>query len=316
MVDERVTAPVFVIGPTASGKSALALQLAQHFDAEIISMDSAQIYRGMDIGTAKPEASERAACPHHLLDICDPAESYSAARFAADASRLCREVIARGRLPLLVGGTFLYMRAMLQGLHEMPAADPQLRRQLEAEAAHCGWPALHQRLVALDPQAADAIHPNDAQRIQRALELALTGQARSDYWSQAREPVWFGPVLKMAVVPQDRDQLRADIAGRFQRMMKQGFLQEVRALHGRGDLHAGLPSMRSVGYRQLWQYLDGEIDLDQAQERGIIATRQYAKRQMTWLRREQDLMRLPQTQPARLDQALKQVQEFLASAAT
>lgn len=305
---------IFVIGPTASGKSSLAMSIAERWPVEIISMDSAQIYRGMDVGTAKPEPAQRAAVPHHLLDIRDPAQAYSAAEFAADARMLIEQIWRRERLPLIVGGTFLYMRALLQGLHDMPAADPALRVQIEQDAARDGWPALHEQLKLLDPEAAAMIHPNDAQRIQRALEIVrLSGQARSATWRQVREPAWAGPVLKLAIVPEDRQHLRAQIAARFQEMMAQGFLQEVRELHARADLRVTLPSMRSVGYRQLWQHLDGEMDLDAAVERGIIATRQYAKRQLTWLRREQGLELLPQRVADRPEAAARILQAFLRS---
>lgn len=304
---------ICLMGPTASGKSSLALSLTQHWPIEIISMDSAQVYRGMDIGTAKPDAQEQAVCPHHLLDIRDPAQAYSAAEFARDAARIAQQVQARGHLPVIVGGTFLYLRALLQGLHDMPPANASLRQQLEQRAARQGWPALHAELAQADPQAAGKIHPNDAQRIQRALELTLgTDKSRSDYWQQPRQPLWSGPVLKLALLPADREKLRSDIALRFEQMMAQGFEAEVRSLYQRGDLHPEMPSMRSVGYRQLWQHLSGELTRPQAVERGIIATRQYAKRQMTWLRRESALRVLQGDAQARQQQAVGHIRAFLA----
>ncbi|ORE88869.1 tRNA delta(2)-isopentenylpyrophosphate transferase [Oceanococcus atlanticus] len=308
---------VFILGPTASGKSSLALDLAAHWPVEIITMDSAQIYRGMDIGTAKPDMQQQAMCPHHLLDIRDPAERYSAAEFAADAARLIDEIAGRGALPVVVGGTFLYMRALLEGLHDMPAADHQLREDIESEAAKHGWPALHRELVERDPQAAALIHPNDAQRIQRALELARgSGANRSALWQAPRQPVWAGRALKLALVPATRDSLREEIAVRFKQMMAQGFLEEVRLLRARNDLDLSLPSMRSVGYRQLWQHLDGELALEDAVNRGIIATRQYAKRQITWLRRERRLVVLPHLPDLRAAAARRAVEAFLAQRAT
>ncbi len=303
---------VFIVGPTASGKSSLAEALAQRFPLELISMDSAQVYRGMDIGTAKPDARSRERVPHHLIDILDPAERYSAARFAQDARELIREIQGRGHVPALVGGTFLYMRALLEGLHDMPPADARLRREIEARAERSGWPALHAELAGLDPEAAGQIHPNDAQRIQRALEvLRLSGAGRSTAWRGERSQPWSGPVLKLAILPSQRQALREMIAQRFEQMMAQGFLDEVRALYARPDLDPQLPSIRSVGYRQLWDYLDRRCELDDAVERGIIATRQYAKRQMTWLRREPDLALLPQTAGERLEAASRLLEGFL-----
>lgn len=308
---------VFILGPTASGKSSLALALAARWPIEIITMDSAQIYRGMDVGTAKPDAQQQAICPHHLLDIRDPAERYSAAEFAADAAGLIDDISARGAVPVVVGGTFLYMRALLEGLHDMPPADHQVREDIEIAAAKHGWPALHRELAERDPQAAELIHPNDAQRIQRALELARgSGANRSALWQAPRHPIWAGRSLKLALVPSERAALREDIAVRFKQMMDQGFLEEVRLLRATGDLNLSLPSMRSVGYRQLWQHLDGELALDDAVNRGIIATRQYAKRQLTWLRRERRLVVLPYSPEPRVAAALRVVEAFLAQPAT
>ena len=308
---------ICVIGPTASGKSALAEALAERHQGELISMDSAQVYRGMDVGTAKPSRQVRERIPHHLLDLLDPAQSYSAASFAADARRVVGEIRQRGHLPIVVGGTFLYLRALLQGLHEMPAADAALRQEIERLAAKRGWPALHQELQERDPEAARRIHPTDAQRIQRALEVAhLSGRNRTQCWEGQRTPPWQGPVLKLAIVPQDRALLRQQIAVRFEQMMNQGFLDEVRSLYARPDLNPDLPAIRSVGYRQLWAYLARECELGDAVQRGIIATRQYAKRQMTWLRRETGLQLLSEEPRTRLQQAEKQLEHFLAAHCT
>lgn len=269
-------------GPTASGKSAIALALARHVELEIISVDSAQVYRGMDIGTAKPSPAERAKVPHHLIDILDPAQRYSAARFASDATRLIVEINQRGRAALLVGGTMLYLRALLQGLDTLPEADPQVRAAIDERAAAKGWPALHAELARVDPATAARLAPHDAQRIQRALEVwRVTGQALSRL--QGQRPQAGLPVPLIALEPAERGWLHARIAERFEQMLQHGLLDEVRTLRARGDLHAATPSMRCVGYRQAWQALDSGR-LDELRERGIAATRQLAKRQLTWLR--------------------------------
>jgi tRNA dimethylallyltransferase len=280
-----VPATVALAGPTASGKSAAALVLAERLDAEIVSVDSALVYREMDIGTAKPTGEERARVPHHLIDIRDPAQAYSAAEFAADARRLLREIRARGKRVVLAGGTMLYFKALFEGLDAMPPAAPQVRAALEAEAARSGWPALHAQLAAVDPEAAARLAPNDAQRIQRALEVfRLTGQPLSRlHGAAAREPLP-QPDLFLSLEPGDRGWLHARIAQRFDAMLAAGFLDEVRRLRARGDLQPGLPSMRCVGYRQAWEALDGDWPLEELRERGIAATRQLAKRQLTWLR--------------------------------
>ena len=274
---------VLLLGPTASGKSALAMQLAAEIPLEIVSVDSAQVYRGMDIGTAKPSTAERAAVPHHLIDIRDPAEPYSAADFVRDATVAIREIRERGKLPLLVGGTMLYAKALREGLSELPSADPQVRARIEAEARELGWPALHARLAQVDPAAAKRLKRNDSQRIQRALEVYETAGAPMS------ELVGIGtaPALKLstvALLPADRTLLRDRIAQRFDAMLDAGLLEEVRTLHARGDLHPNLPSMRSVGYRQGWRFVEGLCTFNQFREDGITATRQLAKRQMTWLR--------------------------------
>ena len=273
-------------GPTASGKTGLALALAEQLPLEIISVDSALVFRGMDIGTAKPTAEERAAVPHHLIDILDPAEAYSAARFAADARRLIGEINARGRLALLVGGTMLYYKALIDGLDALPEADVAVRAQLDARAAAVGWPALHAELARVDPETAARLAPHDAQRIQRALEVwQLTGRPLSALHGQRAVPGL--PLRLVALEPDSRAWLHERIAQRFDTMLAAGFVDEVRALRARGDLHPDLPSMRCVGYRQAWEALDAGLDagsLVALRERGIAATRQLAKRQLTWLR--------------------------------
>lgn len=286
-VDKRPLA-VFLMGPTASGKTDLALALAQRGGFSIISVDSAMVYRGMDIGTAKPDRSLRESVPHRLIDICDPINSYSAAQFRADALREMADITAAGRIPLLVGGTLLYFRALHGGLAPMPAANPALRARLEAEAARSGWAALHQRLAVVDPDAAGRIHPNDPQRIQRALEVyELTGRPISRL---QREGEGAGALpyrtLKLVLAPSERRVLHERIERRFLRMLDQGFEREVRDLWARGDLTPDLPSMRSVGYRQMLKYLLGEYNYEEMKWRGVFATRQLAKRQMTWLRGE------------------------------
>jgi len=281
---------VAISGPTAAGKSGFALALCERLAgrAEIVSVDSAQIYRGMDIGSAKPDAATRARVPHHLLDILDPAEAYSAARFADDAERAIAAIRARGRVPLLVGGTLLYFRALLTGLSDLPSADPALRRLLEAERAERGPEAQHARLAAVDPVTAARLHPNDAQRVQRALEIfELSGRPASEWHAESKaEPRLAGTVLRYAVMPPPKIEFDARIALRFAQMIDAGLVDEVARLRARGDLHADLPSMRAVGYRQVWQHLDGRHSLAEAVKLGVYATRQYAKRQMTWLRGE------------------------------
>ncbi len=296
------------MGPTASGKSGLALELAEKLAVEIISVDSAQVYRGMDIGSAKPPPEIRARVKHHLIDILDPAEAYSAARFRDDALRLIAEIRARGNMPLLAGGTMLYFRALQQGLSELPSADAALRARITAEAVRSGWPALHKKLARLDPASAARLHPNDSQRIQRALEIVeLTGQAVGRAQERAATGGLSGRVIKLGLNPPERSLLHEQIAKRFRQMMEQGFLQEVARLRARGDLHLDLPSMRAVGYRQLWGHLDGRCDLAAAVEQGIAATRQLAKRQLTWLRAEPQLCWLDPAQPGLLAQALEHI---------
>ncbi len=275
-----------LLGPTASGKTAAALAFAQRRPVEIISVDSALVYRGMDIGTAKPTAEERALAPHHLIDIIDPTESYSAAQFRNDALKLVAEIEARGRIPLLVGGTMLYYMALTRGLNDLPEANPEMRAALDEEAARDGWPALHARLAAIDPETAARLAPNDSQRIQRALEVfMLSGRALSAILkdpkkSQESEPEF----VPIALEPSDRSVLHKRIEKRFDDMLKAGLIEEVEALRARGDLTPAMPSMRCVGYRQVWEYLDRTIDYATMRDKGVFATRQLCKRQLTWLR--------------------------------
>ncbi len=277
------------MGPTASGKTAVAVELVRQLSLEIISVDSALIYRGMTIGTAKPDAGILRVAPHRLIDIRDPAETYSAAEFCEDALREMEDICRQGHTPLLVGGTMLYFRALEQGLSELPAADADVREQLEAEARDKGWAAMHQRLAGIDPASAARIHPNDPQRIQRALEVyELTGVPLSELCAAGRKAPPEYRFLKIVLAPQDRALLHTRIRQRFDLMLERGFLDEVRALHERADLNPGLPSMRAVGYRQAWDYLEEKLSADEWVERAVIATRQYAKRQMTWLRSEPD----------------------------
>ena len=282
---------VAIMGPTASGKTAAALAIAQQLPCEIISVDSALIYRSMNIGTAKPSAAEQAAVPHHLIDIRDPSEAYSVMQFREDALRLIGDIHTRGKLPLLVGGTMLYFKGLRDGLDELPQADLALRAQLDMEALRHGTPALHARLKELDPVTAERLKPNDSQRIQRALEIiALTGKPMSELIARVQPVPLPFDLVSFALEPSDRAVLHERIAHRFDQMLdsQPGLLDEVRALKARSDLHPGLPSMRCVGYRQAWEYLDGEITKAELREKGIAATRQLAKRQLTWLRSMKD----------------------------
>ncbi len=308
-------------GPTASGKTAATLAIAARWPVEVISVDSALVYRGMDIGTAKPTAAERAAVPHHLIDIRDPAQAYSAADFARDAARLIGEIAARGRTAVLAGGTMLYFKALLHGLDDLPAADPAVRAALDARARAEGWPALHAELQRVDPATAARLFPNDAQRIQRALEVfQVSGRPLSGFHSGgARKPE--GPLDEAHLIslePRDRAWLHARIAERFEAMLAAGLLDEVRALRARGDLHADLPSMRCVGYRQAWATLDAHPAPDAAalaelRERGVFATRQLAKRQLTWLRAMPGRVVVPADAPDALEQVLAKAQAWLGA---
>lgn len=291
---------IFLMGPTAAGKTDLAIELTKVLPCELISVDSALIYRGMDIGTAKPSQDVLAQYPHALIDILDPAQSYSAADFRRDALQAMGEISARGNIPLLVGGTMLYFKALLEGLADMPAADAEVRAELEERAARLGWKALHDELAGVDPVSAARIHPNDPQRLIRALEVyRVSGSSMTEHRArqsaQSTEAGASGDVqlpytvAQLAIAPTDRQVLHERIALRFGQMLEQGFIDEVIALRARSDLHAGLPSIRAVGYRQVWDHLDGKLTSAEMQERGIIATRQLAKRQFTWLRGWADL---------------------------
>lgn len=286
--NQRPTA-IALMGPTASGKTDLAVELVRELPLEIISVDSVMVYRDMDIGSAKPGPEILAEAPHRLIDILDPAEPYSAARFREDALREMAEITAAGRIPLLVGGTMLYFRTLMHGLSRLPSADPGIRAKLEQQAGELGWEYLHARLAEVDPQAAERIHPNDPQRIQRALEVyELTGTPLTQLQQQSGEPIPYR-FLKLALIPSDRNVLHERIARRFSLMLNQGLIEEVEKLYARGDLHADMPSIRAVGYRQIWHYLQGRINYTEMKEKGVIATRQLAKRQLTWLRSEADI---------------------------
>lgn len=298
-------------GPTACGKTELAVALAQELPVEVISMDSALVYRGMDIGTAKPSVRVRERVPHHLIDIADPSEAYSAGRFASDARAAAEAIAARGRIPLLVGGTLLYLRALRGGLADLPEADPELRRQIDAQAEALGWPALHARLADLDPDAAAKIAPTDRQRIQRALEVyEITGEVISVHQRRGPRADESLRVATLAIVAEDRSALAERIERRFEAMVDAGFVAEVEALMARGDLNPDVPAMRAVGYRQLWGYLSGDYDWAEARRRAVAATRQLAKRQMTWIRSEQNFRVLPWSK----DQQVGTVLEWALSA--
>lgn len=289
MIMNALPPAIFLMGPTASGKTALSIELAKKFNAEIISVDSALVFKGMDIGTAKPDLAERAGITHHLMDILDPAESYSTGQFRNQALALMADITTRGKVPLLVGGTMLYFNALYHGLAELPAADMALRKQLDEEAQRIGKQAMHEQLQEIDPVAAARIHPNDPQRVQRALEVyKLTGKSMTQHHADANAmPIPYRQI-KLVIAPKDRAVLHAKIALRFQQMLAKGFIDEVKLLYQRGDLNTNLPAIRAVGYRQVWEYLEGNINYVEMQEQGISATRQLAKRQFTWLRKETD----------------------------
>ena len=304
---------IFLMGPTATGKTALACALADRFPVELVSVDSALVYCGLDIGAAKPDADTLRNHPHALIDIRDPAEPYSAAQFRDDALAAMQAITARGHVPLLVGGTGLYFRALEHGLSEMPSADAEVRARLRTEAGHSGWAALHARLAQHDPEAAGRIRPNDAQRIQRALEvIALTGETPTALHAAARNSQRFPyRVLKLALIPANRDALRERIAARFDAMLAAGFLEEVKRLRARGDLHADLPALRAVGYRQAWDYLGGAGAKNEFRQRAVDATRQLAKRQATWLRGELDARVFDPEAPGCSESAASAVALFL-----
>ena len=307
MSDTAATTCVCITGPTACGKTDLALALAEHVPLEVISMDSALVYRGLDIGTAKPSAATRSTMPHHLVDILDPTESYSAGRFAEDAARAIGEIRARGRLPLIVGGTLLYLRALRDGLSALPRADQAVRAELDREAAEHGWEALHERLRKVDAAAAARIAPSDRQRIQRALEVyVLTGRPITELQRTERS-AHGGRVVALALVPESRAQLSSRIEQRFDAMVALGFVAEVERLRARGDLRPDLPAMRAVGYRQLWAHLDGHYGWEEARSKAIIATRQYAKRQLTWLRSDPNCEVWPALAPDLLARSIERL---------
>ncbi|NOY67632.1 MAG: tRNA (adenosine(37)-N6)-dimethylallyltransferase MiaA [Gammaproteobacteria bacterium] len=276
---------IFLMGPTASGKTDLAVRLVQEFPCEIISVDSALIYKGMDIGTAKPDADLLKIAPHRLIDIIDPAESYSVASFCKDASRAMSEISQQGKVPLLVGGTMMYYRALFEGLSSLPSADESVRSRIESEAAEKGWPALHARLAEIDPESANRIHQNDPQRLQRALEVyEITGKTLTEHFKEQKQAKLPYNVVQLAISPKERSTLHQRIEKRFHQMIEQGFITEVEELQARGDMHLDLPSMRCVGYRQALKYLLGDYTYEVMVDKSIIATRQLAKRQLTWLR--------------------------------
>ncbi|NID15227.1 tRNA (adenosine(37)-N6)-dimethylallyltransferase MiaA [Luteibacter yeojuensis] len=310
-IDRRPLA-IFLMGPTASGKTALACALADRFPLGLVSVDSALVYRGLDIGSAKPDAATLARYPHALVDIRDPAQPYSAAEFREDAVAAMERISAEGRVPLLVGGTGLYFRALQRGLSDLPDADPALRARLATEASVIGWEALHARMTALDPAAGERIRPGDTQRIQRALEvMELTGRPLSELQQGGSAVRFPWRVLKLALLPGDRRVLHERIERRFDAMLAAGFLDEVRALRARGDLHADLPAIRAVGYRQAWDYLECEGDATEFRNRGIYATRQLAKRQVTWLRSEMDARTFDPDRGDPLPEAERAVEQFV-----
>ena len=300
---------ICLMGPTASGKTDIAVYLAQHLPVEIISVDSVLIYKDMNIGSAKPDADTLAIAPHRLINFLDPAQAYSVAEFRRDALNAMAEITAQGKIPLLVGGTMLYFRALLNGLSELPAADEGIRRQLEAQAADIGWPAMHDKLKQLDPVAAARIHPNDPQRIQRALEVCeISGEPLSVLQKKnAVKNKLAYKVTRLIISPEERAILHQRIERRFHQMLAAGFIDEVKTLYNRGDLNIDMPSIRAVGYRQVWEYLDGQRDYDSMVERGIVVTRQLAKRQLTWLRSEKDALWLDSGEMASRPQDIKQL---------
>ncbi len=299
---------IFLMGPTASGKTALAVELAKHLQAEIISVDSALVYRGMDIGTAKPTLEERQGIVHHLIDILDPSEAYSTGSFRTAALQLINDITQRNKVPVLVGGTMLYFNALLHGLAELPEANPEIRQKLDDELATHGKEAMHARLHAIDPESAQRIHPNDPQRVQRALEVyEISGQPISWFFQQAQQKQMPYQPIKLIIAPDDRKQLHEKIAQRFHLMIEQGLVDEVTGLYQRGDLTDKMPAIRAVGYRQVWDYLNAVYDFDTMVEKGIVATRQLAKRQFTWLRREHDALHFSSSQEGLFDKVMQEL---------
>ncbi|CAH8209025.1 tRNA dimethylallyltransferase [Vibrio aestuarianus] len=310
MMNQTLPLALFLMGPTASGKTEVAIRLRQKYPVEIISVDSALIYKSMNIGTAKPDERELALAPHRLIDILDPSEAYSAADFRRDALQAMHDITAQGKIPLLVGGTMLYYKALLEGLSPLPAANPEIRQQIEQEAAAHGWSFLHDQLKEIDPVSADRIHPNDPQRLSRALEVyRISGKTLTELTQTKGESLPFR-VKQFAIAPKERAELHRRIELRFEKMIEAGFEDEMRALYARKDLHPDLPSIRCVGYRQMWDYLDGNCTLDEAVFRGICATRQLAKRQITWLRSWDDLTWLDSEN---IDHAVETLSNAIAS---
>ena len=309
---KRLPPAIFLMGPTASGKTALAVQLAHKFDCEIISVDSAQVFRQMNIGTAKPTNSERAGIKHHLIDILDPIETFSTGEFKAQAELLMQEITEKGKIPLLTGGTMLYFNALFHGLAELPTANIEIRKKLEQQAAENGWDYLHQQLASVDPEAAARIHPNDPQRIQRALEVYhISGKSISQWHAQAQISKLPYQIIKLVIAPENRAELHQKIALRFKQMLDAGLVDEVKQLHLRGDLCSQMPSVRSVGYRQVWQFLNNEYDYPTMVDKSVIATRQLAKRQFTWLRKQQDALWFISEQEKLWDVVIRAVSEQL-----
>ena len=299
---------VFLMGPTASGKTDLAMKLYDSLPCEIVSVDSAMIYKGMDIGTAKPDAETLQRYPHRLIDICDPTESYSAAEFRRDALAEIKEIRDAGKIPILTGGTMLYFHALRNGLAQLPEADPVVRQRLLDEAEQMGWPHLHARLAEVDPESAERLNPNDSQRLQRALEVyEISGRTMTELWAEQEKQKPDFPIISMAVMPDDRAELHQRIEKRFDIMLEQGFIDEVRQLWERGDLNLQMPSVRCVGYRQVWEYFSGTWDYETMRFNGIVATRQLAKRQVTWLRSWENLTWMDTHDPKLLSNALKLV---------
>jgi tRNA dimethylallyltransferase len=304
---------ILLMGPTASGKTAVAAAIAEKLRCEVVSVDSAQIYRGMDIGTAKPDAELLVRVPHHLIDIIEPDESYSAARFRDDALTAMREITERGNIPLLVGGTMLYFRALTEGLNDLPAADPTIRLVIDSMARESGWPSLHRELARVDPETAARLDPNDAQRIQRALEVYyLTERPMSEFMKKPKYVYFPYSAVKLALVPSDRERLHERIARRFDDMLKLGLIGELSRLRAQYALEPDMPSMRCVGYRQVWRYLDGEYGLATLREKAIAATRQLAKRQLTWLRSMNDVTRFDCLDEDVSRQVLTYLEQWLA----
>ncbi len=302
---------IFLMGPTASGKTDLAVELFKRKNCELISVDSALVYKGLDIGTAKPTPEELIEAPHHLIDICSPSEPYSASQFCIDARKLIDDILARGKTPVLVGGTMLYFKALRDGLADLPEADQQIREQIANEAEIEGWPFMHERLKAIDSVAAERIKPKDSQRIQRALEVyMISGKTLTTFFQEQAKHSLAYPILNIAIAPSDRETLQARIATRFANMLDKGFVEEVKSLYKNNELSSELPAMRSVGYRQVYQFLSGEFDFATMQEKSIIATRQLAKRQMTWLRSWPDIHWLESACDENFDKTCQLIDNF------